>query len=224
MGDTAMQSSLTEIVARRWGLSRRETQVLQELLAGRQSDKELSTHLKISEATARNHVDSIARKAGVSGRSGIISFCLKRLAEQLDELDGPYLLASGRPKALVVEDDADIGHGIVEALQESGMEASLVGPHELALDTLTADTCDVLICDLILGKVSGGDVLKQMAAHGAKAPALVLITGYPDKLGELEDDDRFAVLQKPVELADLVRVAWRGVAAVSVRRRLVAAF
>lgn len=57
-------------------LTAREREVF-ELLILNKSTKEISTYLRISEKTVRNHISNVMQKMNVKGRSGAIIELLK---------------------------------------------------------------------------------------------------------------------------------------------------
>jgi DNA-binding NarL/FixJ family response regulator len=58
-------------------LTGRELEVLQQIVAGR-SNKEIGSHLNISEATVKSHINNILSKLGVSDRTQAATTALQR--------------------------------------------------------------------------------------------------------------------------------------------------
>lgn len=58
-------------------LTGRELEVLEQIVAGK-SNKEIGTHLKISEATVKSHINNILSKLGVSDRTQAATTALQR--------------------------------------------------------------------------------------------------------------------------------------------------
>jgi DNA-binding CsgD family transcriptional regulator len=67
----ASTRSLRE-VAREWGLTPRQTEVLEEVAAGR-SNREIASRLACSERTVEVHVSSLLSKGGMRSRSQLIA-------------------------------------------------------------------------------------------------------------------------------------------------------
>lgn len=61
-----------ERVARGWGLSPRQSQVLTQLALGH-SNKEIAEALGCAEVTVEYHLSAIRRKTGLKGRAALIS-------------------------------------------------------------------------------------------------------------------------------------------------------
>jgi len=57
-----------DVDASKWGLTERETEVLDTIVSGQTSDEQIAEALFISTATAATHVRNILRKTGLSSR------------------------------------------------------------------------------------------------------------------------------------------------------------
>ena len=79
-GSRRIPSEVAERLAERMSgsdLTGRELEVLQQIVAGR-SNKEIGTHLSISEATVKSHINNILSKLGVSDRTQAATTALQR--------------------------------------------------------------------------------------------------------------------------------------------------
>jgi DNA-binding NarL/FixJ family response regulator len=79
-GSRRIPSIVAERLAERMSgsdLTGRELEVLQQIVAGK-SNKEIGTHLGISEATVKSHVNNILSKLGVSDRTQAATTALQR--------------------------------------------------------------------------------------------------------------------------------------------------
>jgi DNA-binding NarL/FixJ family response regulator len=79
-GKTRIPSAIAERLADRMGgpaLTNRELDVLRGIVAGR-SNKEIGSHLSISEATVKTHINSILGKLGVTDRTQAATTALQR--------------------------------------------------------------------------------------------------------------------------------------------------
>lgn len=80
----------------------------------------------------------------------------------------------GRERVLVIEDDAAIRQGLVDALQSEGyavLEAA-DGPDGLA--TAVGAAYDLLLLDLVLPGADGFDILEQVRAKRPATPVIIL--------------------------------------------------
>jgi DNA-binding response OmpR family regulator len=107
-------------------------------------------------------------------------------------------------RVLIVEDDAQIGDGLLQGLRGAGFVADWVCDGAQAERALLADSFDAVVLDLGLPKVQGAQVLKQLRARGDRIPVLILTArdGLEDRVAGLDmgADD---YLVKPVALAEL---------------------
>jgi len=79
-GSRRIPSVVAERLAERMSgsdLTGRELEVLQQIVAGK-SNKEIGTHLSISEATVKSHINNILSKLGVSDRTQAATTALQR--------------------------------------------------------------------------------------------------------------------------------------------------
>jgi DNA-binding CsgD family transcriptional regulator len=68
--------AMAEIFGQKYGISKREKEVLALLLAGKKN-KEIETSLFLSSSTVRNHISSIYGKIGINSRGQLTSLALK---------------------------------------------------------------------------------------------------------------------------------------------------
>jgi DNA-binding response OmpR family regulator len=109
-------------------------------------------------------------------------------------------------RVLVIEDEARVAENIAEALRESaGLAVDIArnGRDGVALGQQT--NYDLVILDLMLPGVSGGEVLKAIRARGQTAPVLVL-TAVVEKASvvSLLNAGADDYLAKPFDLGELL--------------------
>ena len=78
------------------------------------------------------------------------------------------------PRALVVEDDADLRRLLRKGLDEEGFEVVPVARGAEAIAVATEDPPDVLVVDIGLPDADGRDVCQALRAQGLEAPVLFL--------------------------------------------------
>jgi len=109
------------------------------------------------------------------------------------------------PRALVVEDDADLRRLLVKALDEEGFDVASVGRGAEAIAVATKDPPEVLVVDIGLPDADGRDVCQALRAQGLEAPVLFLTArdAVTDRLSGFSagGDD---YLTKPFAVAELV--------------------
>src|SRR3954452_17120998 len=80
---------------------------------------------------------------------------------------------SGRPRVLVVEDDADIAGVLRRSLDKEGYDVRIAGDGEAALEESTVFEPDAVVLDLGLPKLDGVEVCRRLREDG-DVPILVL--------------------------------------------------
>ena len=90
-----------------------------------------------------------------------------------------------------------------ELLRHRGYDVMQAGDGEEALQVIRSSSIDIAIIDVMM-PVMGGLELRQILQDKAPGIATILVTGQPDKVEDLVDDDpdfqtgRVAMLYKPV--------------------------
>lgn len=109
-------------------------------------------------------------------------------------------------KVLLVDDDEESCELFQLALQRSGHDVVLAGDAESALTLLEASAFDVAVVDISLPGMDGYAFARLARERmGARAPALIAMTGYgrPQDVDEARVAGFNAHLTKPVELVAL---------------------
>ena len=114
---------------------------------------------------------------------------------------------SRRPTTLIVDDDAHIRTSLRELLEHEGHAIVEAGDGKSALEAIARGGIDLVLLDLILPRVTGDDVLRQMVADGRNIP-VVIISG-SDSIRRAVATARLGAcdyLEKPVESELALRV------------------
>lgn len=112
-------------------------------------------------------------------------------------------------RILVVDDNVMVRESYTELLRHRGYEVVQAGDGEQALDVIRDGIVDLAIVDVMM-PVMGGLELRQRLQDVAPEVPTILVTGQPDRLETLmEDDDEFqagrlSVLYKPVHPVKLL--------------------
>jgi len=113
-----------------------------------------------------------------------------------------------RSHILLVDDEESLRLSLKIFLEKDGYcKISDVSTCEEALEIVSTQDIDLIICDILLRGTSGMEVLRQVKEMGFKCP-VVMITGYPNK-NTIEESERlgaFEYMRKPLKKEDLLRV------------------
>jgi two-component system, OmpR family, response regulator MprA len=111
---------------------------------------------------------------------------------------------SGRPRVLVVEDDADIAGVLRRSLDKEGYEVRVARDGEAALEESSLFEPDAVVLDLGLPKLDGLEVCRRLR-EGADVPILMLTArDAVDARVEGLDSGADDYLVKPFERAELL--------------------
>jgi CheY-like chemotaxis protein len=80
-----------------------------------------------------------------------------------------------KPKRiLIAEDEKAYSRALVLKLQNAGFEAKSVENGEEALEAIKTGNFDLLLCDLVMPKLNGFQVLEEIKKQGLKIPVIGL--------------------------------------------------
>jgi two-component system alkaline phosphatase synthesis response regulator PhoP len=120
-------------------------------------------------------------------------------------------------KILIVEDDRNIMTGLVDNLEPEGHTVVMARDGKEALEQATEQSPDLIILDIMLPKLNGFEVCKELKNRGNKAPIIILSARAQEKdkvLGlELGADDYITKPFSPRELVVRVKAVLRRTAA-----------
>lgn len=107
-------------------------------------------------------------------------------------------------RVLIVEDDRELGDGLLQGLRSQGFVADWVRDGAEAERALLAEPFEALVLDLGLPKMQGIEVLQRLRDRGNRIPVIILTArdALEDRIAGLDTgaDD---YLVKPVALAEL---------------------
>jgi signal transduction histidine kinase/CheY-like chemotaxis protein len=111
-------------------------------------------------------------------------------------------------RLLVIEDDAAVARALGETLRDAGAAARVVHDAPAALAAMRDDMPDVILSDYVIrGSADGVDIIRQLrqAAQADDLPAVLLSGVVADGLIRIANEERIALLAKPVDAERLIR-------------------
>jgi CheY-like chemotaxis protein len=105
--------------------------------------------------------------------------------------------------AIIVEDDEDLATIFTEALQSADYQVETLRDGLLAQKRITQIEPHVVVLDMHLPMVSGGDLLKQIRADERLKDTLIVIATADARMGEAFTDVADFVLIKPITFSQL---------------------
>src|SRR5215467_10750612 len=109
-------------------------------------------------------------------------------------------------QVLVVDDDADQRSDLTEMVASCGFQVSTAADGREALAKIAAYPVGVILTDLVMPRMDGFALLKEMAARGDRIPTVVLTAcgGIDNAISVVHDYKAFWFLEKPVQV-DVLR-------------------
>src|ERR1043165_6924423 len=102
---------------------------------------------------------------------------------------------------LVVDDDAEQRSDLAEMVAACGFEVATAGDGKEALIKIAAGNVGAIITDLVMPRMDGFALLKEMASRGDRIPTVVLTAcgGIENAISVVHDLKAFWFLEKPVQ-------------------------
>ena len=113
---------------------------------------------------------------------------------------------------LVVEDEALIRHLVVDTLSDEGHSVWAAPSGEDGLRQLESETPDLLIVDLRMPGMSGQEFVRRQRQNGHSIP-VVVHSGSSEAKQVGRELGAIAVIHKPFDLDELIRIVERATAA-----------
>ncbi len=98
-------------------------------------------------------------------------------------------MAESSKKILIIEDEKPLARALELKLVHEGFDVTNVGNGEIALPLIEEKDFFLIVCDLVMPKVDGFQVLEFIKEKGIKTPVLILTN-----LGQAEDEKRVRAL------------------------------
>jgi DNA-binding response OmpR family regulator len=78
------------------------------------------------------------------------------------------------PRLLLIEDEPALARGLSDALKTNGFDVTLASDGQAGLDLALRGESDVIVLDVMLPKVNGYEICREVRAHGLDVPILML--------------------------------------------------
>lgn len=110
-------------------------------------------------------------------------------------------------RILIAEDEISISKALQDKLQQAGFEVKVVPNGHEVLEILAKEKFDLLLLDLIMPRLDGYSVLKEIRQQGLNLKIIVLSnlgqSSDIEKIKELAVDDYW--VKSEISLADIVK-------------------
>ncbi|NCA82241.1 MAG: sigma-54-dependent Fis family transcriptional regulator [Opitutae bacterium] len=125
-------------------------------------------------------------------------------------------------RMLIVEDDADHGRSLREAVGDLGYDAELAATGKAGVEAFRARGADVVLTDLVLPDIDGIEVMKTIRGLDGGRTPVILMTAYGsvDSSVRAMKEGAYDYLQKPLDVDDLQAKLARALEAAHLRRQV----
>lgn len=80
-----------------------------------------------------------------------------------------------KPKRiLIAEDEKLMAKALADQLARAGFAVEIASDGEIALDFLNKEKFDLILLDILMPKINGLDVLKELKSKGDQTPVIIL--------------------------------------------------
>jgi two-component system alkaline phosphatase synthesis response regulator PhoP len=125
--------------------------------------------------------------------------------------------------ALVVDDDMFMLSALAELLEDDGFDVHTASNGFSAMRVAREQRPTLILLDVALPERSGGDLLNDFRADPATHDAaIVVVSGYADRLSEAQRTEADGIVEKPFDTHELLAVVHRAVQRAASRRAEVA--
>jgi len=118
-----------------------------------------------------------------------------------------------KPRILLVDDEAAITSRLASFLERAGFRVEVAGDGEMALRAVASFAPDLIVLDVLMPKLDGREVCRQLRAAGNWTPILMLtqVGEAPERAMSLEEgaDDYLNKPFDPYELVARIRAVLR---------------
>ncbi len=115
------------------------------------------------------------------------------------------------PKVLIVDDDADVREGLLDALESHGLSCWAVQDGQEALDCLRVTEVDLIVTDYRMPAMDGLDLLRRLSDSALGNIPIILLSA--ESAADLRQEalrlGAASVVQEPFNMRDLVDLVLR---------------
>jgi CheY-like chemotaxis protein len=110
---------------------------------------------------------------------------------------------------LIVDDDTAIRTLLYRLIGRTGLECDVASDGGDALQQMEATTYAVVLLDLMMPRVDGAEFLKRLEKWqliAARRPIVLLMTAFANEQLPIDGDSVHAVIRKPFDTSDVVKL------------------
>lgn len=185
-----------------FGLTVRELQVIESMVEGHTSSKELAKKLGITESTANNHIDNISKKTGLAGKVNFLSLINRRLFEMMYNQG----LKEQIRTVLLIDDEKELLEILRAEFEQRGYNTiTLSQVSENAVELLDGVKLDLIVSDIVMPGMKGDEFLAKLRERRGVLPPTIFMSAYDSITREkIENLGVYTLLKKPFQFTELL--------------------
>jgi len=185
----------------RYGLTRREGDLVFLLATGSSTDQAIADKLCVSHNTVHNHFKNVFRKTETSGNSELLALFIKGMMMR-QAVYRPFLR---RPRVLIVDEDSKQYEEITRAMEDRGILVFQETNSQEVVQRLDDLNVDIVVADITMPEKHGFSALTAVRKRFPYNPLVFLVTA----IKGISREDCLAwganeIFEKPLVEEDLV--------------------
>jgi DNA-binding NarL/FixJ family response regulator len=185
----------------RYGLTRREGDLVFLLATGHSTDQAIADKLCVSHNTIHNHFKNVFRKTGSSGKTELLALFIKDLMMR----QASYRPFIRRPRVLIVDEDSREYAEVTRSMEDRGILVFQETRANEVVQRIDDLNVDIVVADITMPEKTGFTALTAVRKRFPYNPLVFLVTA----IKGISREDCLAwganeLFEKPVNKEDLV--------------------
>lgn len=114
------------------------------------------------------------------------------------------MVENGKTRILVVDDDEFVRRLLTTVVNKAGYEVETAGDGAEALEKIAASSYSLILLDLMMPRVDGVEVLREMERGNEQTPVIVMTAADESLISKLPQDRVKRVMRKPFDVNELI--------------------
>lgn len=193
-----------------FGLTVRELQVIEAMVEGHTSSKDLAKKLGITESTANNHIDNISKKTNLAGKVNFLSLVNRKLFDILYDRG----LKEQIRTVLIIDDEKELLEILRNEFEQRGYNTfTLSHVNDHAVELLDGVKLDLIVTDVVMPGMKGDEFLARLRERRGSLPPTIIMSAFDSITREnVEKLGVYTLLRKPFPFTELFSSSERAIA------------
>ncbi len=185
----------------RYGLTRREGDLVFLLATGSSTDQAIADKLCVSHNTVHNHFKNVFRKTGASGKTELLALFIKDMMMR----QAAYRPFLRRPRVLIVDEDSKQYEDVTRSMEDRGILVFQETNSDDVVRRIDDLNVDIVVADITMPEKTGFSALTAVRKRFPYNPLVFLVTA----IKGISREDCLAwganeIFEKPLVKEDLI--------------------